>query len=83
MKNPPAFPGIEGSHASADEYNNRYTAIDSYDGMTLRDYFAAKAMQSAILTFKDGVSKLTPLPVEPEIERVAYVMADAMLKARE
>ena len=41
-------------------------------GMTLRDYFAAKAMQELIgvLNFTDGTRK-------------AYEWADAMLKARE
>lgn len=46
------------------------------DGMTLRDYFAAKAMQG---DFNAGVS-------DNEFEAVAkraYKAADAMLKARE
>ena len=76
MNNPPAFPGIEGSHASADEYNNPYTAIDSYEGMTLRDYFAAKAM---CLTFVAGIAG----QIDDKSARAAYQIADAMLKARE
>ncbi|HCR0680634.1 TPA: hypothetical protein OMT00_001852 [Klebsiella aerogenes] len=46
--------------------------VDSH-GMTLRDYFAAKAMQSMIAAH------------EPQgaIPRWAYEMADEMLKARE
>ena len=43
-------------------------------GMTLRDYFAAKAMQS-LLSIAGGT-------LEKDAE-VAYKMADAMLKARE
>lgn len=42
-------------------------------GMTLRDYFAAKAMQNYIC------DDYTP----DAIAKAAYEMADAMLKARE
>ena len=44
------------------------------EGMTLRDYFAAKAMQS-LLTYEEST-------LQNDAE-VAYAMADAMLKARE
>ena len=43
-------------------------------GMTLRDYFAAKAMQSIV---SNG-------DVDPQkISQASYIIADAMLKARE
>jgi hypothetical protein len=42
------------------------------DGMTLRDYFAAKAMQGLM----DAAMPM------PEIAAAAYAMADDMLKAR-
>ena len=42
-------------------------------GMTLRDYFAAKAMQGLM----DAAMPM------PEIAVAAYEMADSMLKARE
>ena len=45
------------------------------DGMTLRDYFAAKAMQ-ALISRKD-------FEFEDSAWENAYDMADAMLKARE
>jgi hypothetical protein len=50
----------------------------TYDGMTLRDYFAAKAMQG-ILT-----ATLTPNTVwsQDEAAETAYKVAEAMLKAR-
>lgn len=53
-------------------------------GMTLRDYFAAKAMQS-YLSDKDLVDMYVFLQKNPkeEIAREAYVMADFMMKARE
>ena len=56
-------------------------------GMTLRDYFAAKAMQS-ILRHYDAVTSFEEDEVnDPEgmpslIAKDAYIMADAMLKAR-
>ena len=45
-----------------------------YAGMSLRDYFAAKAMQGLIV----GVDR----PRTEYIARVAYAMADAMLADR-
>ena len=43
------------------------------EGMTLRDYFAAKAMQGLM----DAAMPM------PEIAQAAYQMADDMLKARQ
>ena len=48
-------------------------SIMQHTGMTLRDYFAAKAMQALI--DNDGLFS--------EIPTQAYALADAMLKARE
>jgi hypothetical protein len=60
----PAFP----SHGSMGEV--------AHEGMTLRDYFAAKAMQGLLAgTLKSSDTSL--------IARDCYAMADAMLKARE
>jgi hypothetical protein len=47
-----------------------------HGGMTLRDYFAAKAMEALILEVADW--KYMP----NEIANFAYAQADAMLKAR-
>ena len=54
------------------------------NGMALRDYFAAKAMQSLMQTFlvKDLDTK-DPLGWMDGLAGDAYSMADAMLKARE
>ena len=46
-----------------------------YDGMTLRDYFAAKAMQ-AILSDPDYDKE------DSALAKAAYYVADAMLEAR-
>jgi hypothetical protein len=48
------------------------------DGMDLRDYFAAKAMQSLILGLDNGNESQADL-----IPSTAYGFADAMMKARE
>ena len=49
-----------------------------HDGMTLRDYFAAKAMQALL---SDGDWRADMLP--KDTAHISYVVADAMLKARE
>jgi len=56
----------------------------AYDeqGMTLRDYFAAKAMQ-AMITKGGGDGKTRGKQGVPVIAGFAYEYADAMLKARE
>jgi hypothetical protein len=46
---------------------------DKYQGMDLRDYFAGQAMQK--ITWKKGEEK--------EDAEDCYVIADAMMKARE
>ena len=56
---------------------NEEALIRNLQGMTLRDYFAAKAMQGMLAC-----------PVQPQsgadlYARDAYFVADAMLKARE
>ena len=72
----PVFPDTGNGHASA------------FQGMTLRDYFAAKAMQ-ALLMQPDRVAdaitslKLDKNEVANHVSLGAYHFADAMLKARE
>ena len=46
-------------------------------GMTLRDYFAAKAMQALINPKGEDFDRIAEVP------EYAYQIADAMLKARE
>jgi hypothetical protein len=46
-------------------------------GMTLRDYFAAKAMEGFLVDLSCEPEHL------PSIAVSAYMMADAMMKARE
>ena len=54
---------------------------DQYkDGMTLRDYFAAKAMQEFISSTKSNSKD--DADVMHINARYAYLMADAMMEAR-
>ena len=57
---------------------NQKQAFPCYgnDGMTLRDYFAAKAMQALI-------KKHTYAEYDSLVSERSYIFADAMLKARE
>lgn len=53
-------------------------------GMTLRDYFAAKAMQAAIGAARDPFTIGVNHPdTNLNFAKVAYALADAMLAARE
>jgi hypothetical protein len=56
------------------------------DGMSLRDYFAAKAMQSVItqeIAALRRVNEYTAKSSEDVMAEWAFKMADAMLAARE
>ena len=56
------------------------TGITPYkSGMTLRDYFAAKAMHN----FADQVSSQSDQEWFDKVAKGAYRMADTMLKARQ
>ena len=57
------------------EHPNGHWPVITHAGMTLRDYFAAKAMQ--------GICASGPDISNPVIAAEAYALADAMLKARE
>lgn len=78
----PAFPcrmennGDEPFFASGVEIEPGYFV--QFPGMTLRDYFAAKAMQGMFAADTDTSVK----PIERKAAE-AYLMADAMLAARE
>ena len=66
MNNEPAFPTVDA---------NRPEDCGT-TGMTLRDYFAAKAMQGIL-------SNLNGFAEAERISKRAYEIADAMMKARE
>lgn len=50
---------------------------DEHNGMDLRDYFAAKAMQSVMVNYNASVNGSYSL-----VSRIAYEIADAMIEAR-
>ncbi len=64
----PAFPTVE----QVDRHGDPTTYADS--GMSLRDYFAAKAMQGMLASDINAT--------ESSFAQQAYKMADAMLEAR-
>lgn len=59
---------------------NEYGGHGSEFGMSLRDYFAAKAMQS-IFALGDSYDYGVNPPID-ELPRHAYAIADAMLRER-
>ena len=64
-ENPPAFPFVEPP-----------TTCNVNTGMTLRDYFAAKAMHALVADSDGEFDRLDEVP------QYAYQIADAMLKER-
>ena len=79
----PAFPTENAMQTGASSYR--------YEGMSLRDYFAAKAMQGIVSSIdsEGGYQRLrghaanAGLSVSQWIARDAYKQADAMLNERE
>ena len=69
MNNPPAFPLT----------SNWLGELRHLNGMTLRDYMAAKAMQGAI----SGCAARGEVVMYSDLAGLSYEVADAMLKARE
>jgi hypothetical protein len=53
--------------------------VPSWIGMTLRDYFAAKALQGYLASCPQEVE---PVEFSVQISRDSYLIADAMLEAR-
>ena len=52
---------------------------DPHQGMDLRDYFAAKAMQKLL----DDIKSIYEPPQMKKLVDLSYEVADAMMKARE
>lgn len=72
----PAFPGFEFDSRVRPVERDFNIHAEPVPGMSLRDYFAAKAMQGMLIDI--SIQFQTP---EKHAE-AAYKMADAMLKAR-
>lgn len=69
----PAFPLLDWTHDGQSQ-----VAQYSTGGMTLRDYFAAKAMQAIVWGWTEGEAKHAA-----NMANESYAFADAMLAARE
>lgn len=68
----PAYPS--GSYADGYRQDGSAVYLARYEGMSLRDYFAAKALVGLLSAYSEQ---------DPSIyARDAYTVADAMLKAR-
>ena len=67
----PAFPTFE--------FHKGFAQMMPVGGMTLRDYFAAKAMQGAM----SGCAAKDEVILYSELAGLSYETADAMMKARE
>ena len=67
MNKEPAFPAPN------------FIRSSTHEGMTLRDYFAAKAMQGAM----SGCATRGEVIMYSDLAGLSYEMADAMLKARQ
>jgi hypothetical protein len=67
------------------EWNKAHGQMMAVGGMNLRDYFAAKAMESDIANWSIEAEKTREIGFwrYDEIATRAYAMADAMMKARE
>ena len=75
-RNPNAFPGGDGYNSGCGNHRN---------GMTLRDYFAAKALPHAQRSWWDGRAVDYEM-ASGDADNIAinsYLMADAMLKERQ
>lgn len=76
MKDIPAFPSKQKALMIKSEHIDIASEYEiEHNGMTLRDYFAAKAMQ--------GLLASDVYAPKDKFAENAYAMADAMMKARE
>jgi hypothetical protein len=73
----PAFPVV---HAIAPQPGHYTSTPPAIPGMTLRDYFAAKAMQGILASYA-GLS--VNLPTYEKVAREAFLYSDEMLRALE
>lgn len=91
----PAFPGKHtevrrvfygrqqlGFGEHQDHYSEQEVEV-LHSGMSLRDYFAAKAMQSLITSMAQAAMQNGRHPGRDLITQMAYGYADAMLEARD
>jgi hypothetical protein len=83
MNNKPQNPSAFARPFSMDAYGDHETPQDAQEGMTLRDYFAAAAIQPLLVAATPGYTFEDGSTVAQNLAKDAYLVADAMLKARE
>lgn len=69
-----AFPQVGSEQVGS--HGEYHTEVSSYGGMTLRDYFAAKVLQSAMTQ-----AGIRGIPIT-ELAQSVWKVADAMIAAR-
>lgn len=71
----PAFPRPASEFTKSGTLHDGNDAVEAQEGMTLRDYFAAKAMQGILANDNDDMDRHL-------LVIVSYKIADSMLDAR-
>ena len=86
----PAFPVADGAAhriamqvAGDDEAKYIAESAKALSGMTLRDYFAAKALSGWLASYPESCTHPIVAGNADEVAKHSYMLADAMLKARE
>lgn len=81
IENPAAFPQ---THVRVDQKDGNIEFTGFQDGMTLRDYFAAKASEEDIAEYRLHAEPDEHGHLRPKMsrEQAKFAYADAMLKAR-
>lgn len=72
----PAFPCLEATMTGIDSHGQERFDTEARGGMSLRDYFAAKAMIRLTGADPDGLHSADTLAA------LSYHLADAMIRAR-
>lgn len=74
----PAFPRED---YQANGYDKGFEKLGQ-EGMSLRDYFAAKAMAGWLASYPESCTHPIVAGNADEVAKHSYMLADAMLKAR-
>ena len=77
-----AFPSVKKIKVYAGKFGVIDEKEEIKEGMDLRDYFAAKAMQADISNYTDSHQFGKDFWTTENVAERAYNMADAMIKAR-
>lgn len=73
----------DGGYAFPMEATDATSWRDCNQGMTLRDYFAAKALSGWLASYPESCTHPIVAGNADEVAKHSYMLADAMLRARE